>query len=150
MTKTQPQTFGEAAVEGLLAGSLAGVVMALYLLAASGLSGEGPATLLARFDGTGGGQPLTGALNHLAVSAVYGAAFGGLRRFIPFRRNDWRLGLLCGLAFGLALWALALSVLLPAASPLRAIPPVHFAVAHAIYGLVLGIYVNRQDAKSAK
>lgn len=143
MTKTQPQTFGEAAVEGLLAGSLAGVVMALYLLAISGLNGEGPATLLARFDGTGGGLPLAGALNHLAVSAVYGALFGSLRHLIPFRRNDWRLGVLCGLAFGLALWALALGVLLPTASPLRAIAPVHFAVAHGVYGLVLGFRVQR-------
>lgn len=143
MTKTQPQTFGEAAVEGLLAGSLAGVVMALYLLAVSGLNGEGPATLLARFDGTGGGQPLTGALNHLAVSAVYGAAFGGLRHITPFRRNEWRLGLLCGLAYGLALWAMALGLLLPAASPLRAIAPVHFGIAHVVYGLILGFLVQR-------
>jgi hypothetical protein len=127
----------------LLAGGVAGVAMAVYLLAAAGLSGEGPATLLARFDGSGSGLSVAGALNHLAVAAVYGAVFGGLRHLIPFRRNDWRLGLLCGLAFGLALWAVALAVLLPAASPLRAIAPVHFAVAHGVYGLIIGYMVQR-------
>jgi hypothetical protein len=143
ITRTQPQTISEAAVEGLLAGSLAGVVMALYLLAASGLSGEGPATLLARFDGSGNGLPVAGALNHLAVAVVYGAVFGSLRHIVPFRRSDWRLGLLCGPAYGLALLGLALGVILPAASPLRAIAPVHFAVAHGVYGLIIGYMVQR-------
>lgn len=146
ITKTQPQTIGEAAVEGLLAGGVAGLVMAVYLLAAVGLSGEGPTTLLARFDGSGNGLPLAGALNHLAVSAVYGALFGGLRHLIPFRRNDSRLSVLCGLAYGLGLLGLALGVLLPAASPLRAIAPVHFGLAHVVYGLVLGWLTGRRTA----
>lgn len=119
--------------------------MGLYLLGAEWLSGIGPAELFGRFDPAGSGSPVAGVLAHLAVSAVYGAFFGGLRHFIPLRRDDWRLGALCGLAFGLALWAGAVVILLPAASPVRAIAPVDFALAHVVYGIVVGLVVQRRE-----
>jgi hypothetical protein len=143
ITKAHTQTAGDAAVDGLLAGGAAGVGMAAYLLIAEWIGGMAALTVLGRFDPAGNGSPVAGVLAHLAVSAVYGAFFGGLRHLIPFRRSDWRLGLLCGLAYGLALLGLALGVLLPAASPLRAIAPVHFGVAHGVYGLIVGFMVNR-------
>lgn len=136
---TGERTIGEAAVDGLLAGLLAGVGMALYLLAAAGLGGEAPLAVLARFDVGGNASPLAGGLTHLATAAVYGAVFGGLRHLLPRARTDqwwWAAGL--GLAFGLALWALAMGAWLSPESPLRGLPPVHFALAHAGYGLVLG------------
>lgn len=140
-----PKTFSEAAADGLLAGLAAGMGMALYLLGAEWLSGIGPAEMFGRFDPGSSGSPVVGALAHLAVSAVYGALFGGLHRLLPIRRNDWRLSALGGLAFGLAVWAGAMLVLLPAASPLRAVTPVHFAVAHAVYGLALGVSILRKE-----
>lgn len=142
-----PKTFSEAAADGLLAGLVAGMGMALYLLAAAGLGGEAPLAALARFDVSGGASPLAGALAHLATAAVYGAAFGGLRRLIPFRRGDRRIGAVLGLVFGLALWGLALAVLLPASAPLRGLPPVHFGVAHVVYGVLLGGVVSRGETR---
>lgn len=148
--QTQPNvTLSDAAVDGLLAGGAAGVAMALYLLIAVWIGGVGPVETLGRFDPAGSGSPVAGALAHLAVAAVYGALFGGLRRFIPFRRDDWRLGALCGLAFGLALWAVAVGVLLPLGSPLRAIAPVHFAAAHGVYGVVLGFSTSRHNERNS-
>ena len=47
------QTAGDAAVDGLLAGAAAGIAMAVYLVVAGLLAGEGPASVLARFDPRG-------------------------------------------------------------------------------------------------
>ena len=44
------QTAGDAAVDGLLAGAAAGIAMAVYLVVAGLLAGEGPASVFARFD----------------------------------------------------------------------------------------------------
>jgi hypothetical protein len=130
----------EAVVDGLLAGGGAGLVMALYLLAAEWLLGEGPAAVLGWFDPSGGGSSLTGALAHVATACIYGAAFGALRLAVPRRAPLW----LSGLIYGLVLWALAVGVVLPgAASSLRELSPVHFAVAHGVYGLALGVLVGR-------
>ena len=144
-------TMGEAAVEGLLAGSMAGAAMLAYLIVIGLAAGDGSAVahhvveVVGRFDPGASGSPLIGLLAHLAVAGVYGALFGGGWRLAPFRRRfDRRLSPVCGLAYGLALWALAQGVLLPLwGSALRAVPPVHFAVAHALYGLTLGLLFRR-------
>jgi hypothetical protein len=136
-------TLGDAAVSGLLAGGGAGVVMMLYLAAVGLAQGDALGTTLGRFDAGvvgPGGSPLVGLLAHLATAAVYGALFGGAGRFVP---KGWRGRVpswLAGVGYGLILWGLALAALLPAlATSLRAIPPLHFAIAHGLYGLVLGI-----------
>jgi hypothetical protein len=57
--------------------------------------------------------------------------------------------LLAGAAYGLLLLAVAKVVVLPAAgSPLVEIPTLHFAVAHVIYGIVLGYLSERIGARS--
>jgi hypothetical protein len=49
-----------------------------------------------------------------------------------------------GLAYGLVLLLVAEVIVLPATgSPLRDIPIVHFALAHVIYGVVLGLLIAR-------
>lgn len=133
-------TIGDAAVDGLLAGIAAGIAMALYLVVVS-LFGEGVA-VLNRFD-PNGASPVVGTLMHLAVAGVYGAVFGiffnWLRRFnLP----AW----LSGLAFGLVLFGVAVTIILPSSrSALAGIPMLHLGIAHAVYGLVIGIIVGQSS-----
>lgn len=137
---------GEMAVDGLLAGGAAGVAMALYLvLAGATVPGLGPVEVLRRFDPGGGGSALTGALAHLAVAGVYGTLFGLGLSLIPARwRNQPRVIVLAAVAYGLALWGIAITLILPtAAAPLRDLPALHFAVAHVVYGVALGWLIRR-------
>ena len=141
------QTAGDAAVDGLLAGAAAGMAMAAYLVVIGLVAGEGPAVVLARFDPSGAGAalPLIGAVMHLAVSAVYGLLFGVIYRLIGRGRLAGRAaGMLMGLVYGLALLLVAQGLaLISAGVPLREISVAHFAIAHFIYGLVLGWLVAR-------
>lgn len=137
----KPSTVGDAAVEGLIHGIVAGVVMAAYLVVTGLLAGDSPATVLGGFGLEGGTAPLAGLLGHLAVSGVYGIIWGLLWRLV--RGRSGVPGWLAGIAYGLALF-LASQVLLPAAgSSLLAVPAGHLAVAHVIYGLVLGLWSGR-------
>ncbi len=136
-------TMGDAAVDGLIAGIGAGLLMAAYLIVVGLAMGESVGVVLGRFDPGRGGASVIGALAHLATAGVYGVFFGLGWRFVP---RGWRgrvPGWLAGLVYGLALFAVAL-VLLPAvASPLQEIPRIHFAVAHVIYGLALGFLIHK-------
>lgn len=136
----QPRSIGELAVDGLLIGVGAGVVMAAYLVLAGLAGGEAAADTLGRFDPTGGGVPLAGALAHLAAAAVYGALFGAARK-ITGRLPAW----LAGLGYGALLLGLANGILaVPAGQALRAIAPWHFLAAHLVYGLTLGLGLARR------
>ncbi len=127
----------EMAVEGLFAGVLAGVAMLLYLLASGLLSGETAGIVLGRFSIQTPPNPLQGALLHLAVSTIYGMLFGIVYGLLGRRLPAMGLALL----YALAIYLLAILVLLPSAeSPLLNITPVHFALAHLAYGLVLGLW----------
>ena len=139
------RTAGDAAVDGLLAGAAAGVAMLAYLVLAGLLAGEGPASVLIRFDPAKHGSPLTGAVVHLAVSAVYGLLFGVIYRWVGRGRLAGRAaGALLGLVYGLVLLLAAQGLTaVDAAASLRAIPAAHFALAHLIYGAVLGWLVAR-------
>jgi hypothetical protein len=139
------QTVSDAAVDGLLAGAAAGIAMAVYLVVAGWLAGEGPASVLDRFDPARRGAPLIGAVIHLAVSAVYGLLFGLIYRLVGRRRLSGRTaGALIGLVYGLMLLLLAQGLtLIGAGTTLREIPVVQFAIAHLVYGLVLGWLVAR-------
>jgi len=140
-------TLGDAAVSGLLAGGGAGGVMLLYLVVVGLAQGEAFGTTLGRFDAGvvgAGGSPVVGLLAHLATASVYGALFGVGARWLArlWARAPLWLG---GVAYGLILWGLALVAVLPVfATPLRAIPPLHFAIAHGLYGLALGLGLARR------
>jgi hypothetical protein len=139
------QTAGDAAVDGLLAGAAAGVAMAAYLVVAGLLAGEGAASVLARFDPARQGSPLMGAVVHLAVSAVYGLLFGVIYRLIGRGRLAGRpAGIALGLVYGLALLLVAQGLAaIDAGLALREIPVGQFAIAHLVYGLILGWLVAR-------
>jgi len=148
LTQIEVKT-GDAAADGLLKGIVAGVVMAVYLVLVGLVVGEGPGTVLARFAPSGGASVITGALVHLAVSAVYGALFGAgwhvVRHRQPF--DQLRAGSLppwlAGLLYGVILLVVAEAALLAGAdSPQREIPLVHFVAAHVIYGVSLGLLMR--------
>ncbi|MEP7358961.1 MAG: hypothetical protein ABI847_17055 [Anaerolineales bacterium] len=139
--KASNRTWGDAAVDGLLYGVAAGLVMALFLVCAGLLRGQSWVAMLGQFDPGLGARPMIGLLTHLAVASVYGAVFGVL----------WRVGArllrslpvwAAGLLFGLAMWLVAVLVAStrgPAAGGwLSGIPPLEFALAHGVYGLALG------------
>ncbi len=143
MTQTKRNSkSGDAAVDGLLGGLAGGVAMALFLVITGLIGGEGAADILGRFAPSGGADPLVGALAHLAVSAIYGAVFGVLT--IPFRGRV--PGWLAGLVYGLALYGVTQIIISGAGAALRGFAPVNFALAHVIYGLVLGWRVGRNAA----
>jgi hypothetical protein len=116
-----------------------------YIAVVGLLGGAGWQAALAQFDPGTAPQPLTGALTHLAVSGVYGAIFGlawrAVVRLWP-RLPGWA----AGLAYGMALWALAAVVTASGATGgwLKDLAPVHFGVAHAIYGVTVGFGVGRR------
>ncbi len=130
----------DAALDGLFGGLAGGIAMALYLIVWGWLAGRTPGSVLGLFDGAMRGAALSGALTHLAVSAVYGLLFGLSSWVLPLYVPAW----LGGMVYGLALVTIAEAALLPmSGSPLAEIPPLHFAVAHVIYGAILGLVSER-------
>lgn len=139
-TAERARSLSELAVDGLLYGVGAGLVMALYLAAAGLASGESAAATLSRFDPAGNNNAAAGILAHLATAAVYGALFGAARK-ITYRLPAW----LAGLGYGALLLGLANGILATqAGAALRAIAPWHFLAAHLIYGLTLGLGLGRR------
>lgn len=140
----EKMTAGDSAVNGLLSGILAGAAMTAYLIVALGVSGESPADVLNRFGSAEGAtSPLIGAVSHLAMSAIYGALFSLIWRWIARRSHRRGLALLGGLMYAGFIFAIAELILLPAVgSPLLDIP-LHFGIGHAIYGVTLGLLVKR-------
>lgn len=140
------KTVGDVAVDGLLGGMAAGLVMAAWLLVVGLIGGEGPAVTLGRFD-PGGQSPMVGALMHLAVSGIYGVAFALIVRLLSGRwpaakRYLWLLGV----AYGVLVWLVAQVAVLPSLNQaLAEIGSLVFLGAHAIYGLALGYLLSRHQ-----
>lgn len=132
---------GETAVNGLIAGLPAGLVMAISLMLTGILTGTQPLVTLGYFDPGRGGGWLSGLLAHLAVSAIYGMIFALLMRVGERIRPSFSRGsLLWGLVYGLMLYGAAVGVVFRAiASPLAQIAAWQLAAAHLLYGLVLSI-----------
>lgn len=142
-TGTHSNTAGDAAVDGLIGGVIAGIGMALFLVVVQWLGGESPVQLLTRFS-VGTPSPVVGALLHLAVAGIYGIGFGILYRFAPRALKLARgPSVVMGVVYGLVVFFLAETILLPGAgSALLAIPAVTFALAHVLYGGVLGWWTS--------
>ena len=138
-------SIGDAAVDGLLHGAAAGLVMAIYLVLIGLVTGVGLAATLSEFDLGQGTSPAREALIHLAVAAIYGMVFSVVYRLIVRRRPIGRGGsVIIGLAYGLLLWAIAQIAFVPGASvALSSLPAVHITIAHAIYGISLGVLSSR-------
>jgi drug/metabolite transporter (DMT)-like permease len=142
----QRRTTSDAAVDGLLAGIGAAIIMALFLLAAGFLSGDSPAIVLGRFDPLEGGSPLTGLLTHLAVAAIYGLVFGLIfLALVQLRPSLMKFGWLAGLVYGLLLYGIARGAFFAGAnSGLAQFSTISLLLAHLIYGLLTGILVYRK------
>ena len=142
--------WGDAAVDGLLSGVGAGLLMAALLLAAGWIGGRGWQTVLQQFDPGASPSALTGAVTHLAVSGVYGILFATLWRSLS---KVWRRlpAWLAGAVYGLLLWLLAATVTAARAnlggSWLQGIPPAQLAAAHITYGLSLGWLMSRLQGR---
>ena len=152
MSNSQPLTrarssIGDAAVDGLLNGVAAGVVMAIYVMISGVLTGAGLAATLSAFDLGQGASPVRGALIHLAVAAIYGMVFSLIYRLIGRGRSISRGGdVLIGVAYGLLLWLITQVAFAGGISvALSSLPAVHFAVAHALFGLTLGWLIGRKQ-----
>ena len=138
---------GDAAVKGLFNGFIAGIGMAVVLVAAGLLSDVPAASTLDLFTPVSGSGPLTGLLAHLAISGIYGMVFGLLwSTVLRWLRTDSVLwwAVLSGAAYGLLLWLGAQFILLPTtgAAP-GSIPAGQFLLAHLVYGLILGWLFGR-------
>ena len=139
---------GDTAVDGLLAGLVAGMGMAVYLLLTGLLMGRGLAEVFGLFDPAQAGNGLMGMLAHLAVSGIYGVFFAlvmmGLSKVWP---SILPMGWLVGLVYGLLLFGAARGLLLtavdsPILEPQLRLTAVHFGIAHGVYGLVLGYWLG--------
>jgi len=144
MMEAQPiviksKSFEDAAIDGLFGGLIAGVLMILVLILAGLVTGDAPASVLARFHTGQAANPWSGSLIHLAVSGIYGVIFSLLVFLTPGKLIARLPGWLVGLVYGLLLLALALNVLLPGLrSALQEMPWGVLAVGHLVYGLTLG------------
>lgn len=142
MEKTHTQikphsSIGDAAVSGLFGGLLGGLAMALVIILFSLFAGQG-LSYMGYFSTATPVPPLQGLLMHLAVSAIYGMLFSLILHGLKVDRLNLP-GWLVGLVYALALWVLAITVMLPAAhSLLLTLPWVVFFSGHVAYGLVLG------------
>lgn len=124
---------GDGAVEGLLYGLVAGVIMLAYLVFISLALQSGPLNLLATVAGGLDVAPLLVIVGHFALAALYGVVWGMLcylilaRVTLPF----W----LWGLLYGALLWAVS-ALLLPAGLD---VPVIYGGGAHLLFGLSLGL-----------
>lgn len=126
---------GDRAVDGLFAGLLSGIGMALLLVIAGAATGNSPAEVLGTFSPGRDGNPAIGAAAHLAVSGLYGLTFAILAGYLKSWAPLWAPGMVYGLVlFGLA----ALSRL-----PGSALNPTAFLLAHLLYGGLLGWRLSR-------
>ena len=142
-------TAGDTAVDGVLAGLVAGLISALLLILIGLISGDSPGTVLGRFDPSLAGNPLIGGLLHLATSAVYGMMFALLFRLIGRRWSGAnRLVWLLGLLYGLLLLVIAEVVILSGfETMLGDFSTGAFAAFHIVYGLTLGIALERSHRR---
>lgn len=145
---------GDAAVDGLFSGIVAGIAMAAYLVAAGFWLGEMPGEILARFAVESTPDPVRGALLHLAVSGIYGLLFAlacqVTTRIWKWAPPLWLVGIVGGL-YGLALYFFAQAIILPgASSALHEFSTLHLAVAHIVYGISLGVILYRSLIKKSE
>jgi hypothetical protein len=134
------------AVDGLIYGLISGVAMVLSLAAFALRSGETPGAYLEHFSAGGLTSPIQGLLSHLAVSAIYGVLFGALIWSMLIRFSPAKItSIIGGLVYAAVLLLLAQTAILPGTgSPLAQLTFWQWALAHAVYGLVLGSLFARK------
>lgn len=101
-------TAGDAAVEGLINGILAGIVMAVVVVGIETLAGASPLAALAYFAVSNDASPFLGLFTHIAVSGIYGVIFGVTTMMIAKQlgtRRNLGLWLVLGAVYGCSFWA---------------------------------------------
>jgi membrane associated rhomboid family serine protease len=118
--------------------------MLLFLMLSDFLAGNGPVVTLQRFSVPGQpAPPVVAGFLHLGVSAVYGGIFGLILYHLPGGRIAGLRKIIAGLVYGLLLYLIAITLLLPSSgSALLEVHPLVFGAAHAIYGVVLGRFTS--------
>ncbi|MCO6452221.1 MAG: hypothetical protein J5I90_15675 [Caldilineales bacterium] len=136
----------DIAIDGLLAGVAAGVVMAVALELIGLVTGSSFGAMLARLDPGGASSTVNGLLAHIAVSGIYGLVFGLLYKLVRSQRilsavPVWLLGVVYGLLL------LIISQLLTSFNQyaLQGISFVSLLAVHLVYGAVLGWLVGRRE-----
>ena len=137
------RSIGDVAVDGLLRGVAAGLVMAAVLVLI-GLLAQLPLQLvLSRFDPTGAQSAATGLLAHLATAGIYGLIFALLTAPVTGRVGGRMV--LAGALYGLALWGVSRGLMASdLGAPLRIFPAWGWFAAHVAYGAVLGWLMGRR------
>ena len=136
-----------AAIHGAMAGVLGAIVMALLMMMVTAGQGGGFWTPLQLIGGVAFGSAwqslgsaLLGAVIHLIVGAIVGAIYGLLTRRIEGTVYTTMLGMV----FGIAVFAPATYLILPAIDPVM-YGTMHLGVlfmAHIVYGLITGAAVG--------
>ena len=130
---------GDRAVDGLLPGIAAGVVMIGYLVLNGLMNGVRVSQMLANFS-PAGDSAFSGLLTHLAVSSVYGLLFS----LLVGRLDGRRVILAGGLLYGLVLFAVGNALLIPIMmEALANFGSLALLVAHLLYGVTLGVIFMR-------
>ena len=132
---------GDAAVDGLLNGVIAGVGMGLYVLLVFLVNGLPINEILSYFSNMSA-SPVIGALVHLAVSGIYGVLFGLAYTLFLTRWTitsyTWFV-VLVGIVYGGLLWLVATFVVFRSSLSVENISGMHLLIAHLIFGLMLGL-----------
>lgn len=138
---------GDAAVEGLMYGVLAGAAMAVFVLVVELTAGKTPGVVLGYFDASHQASPFGGLFTHIAVSGIYGVVFGIVTMLLarmPGARVTLGMWLLLGAMYGVFIFGVATWIVLPrTVSALRELPIWVLAGAHLMYGVSLGWLVSR-------
>ena len=143
------RSVGDAAVDGLLNGLIAGSIMTIYIALIGVTMGTNLAAVLSAFDLGQGTSPVRGVLIHLAIAAIDGMIFSLIYRLIEQHRTVGQGGsVLIGLVYGLLLWSIAqVAITAGINDSLGSLPVVHLVVAHVIYGVTLGCMARRRWAE---
>lgn len=136
----------DAVIDGLFNGIQAGILMGMYLALVLIASRQGVEPFLNNLSKVTGASPLTSVFFHLAVSGIYGTLFGSISKLAsikwPASTSTWPSQVM-GVIFGALLYLFASTVLLPETRELvQGIQPIHFLIAHLIYGWSLGLLMS--------
>ncbi len=132
-TTTSP---GEAAVDGLLNGLLAGLAMLAFLLVAGLLAGSPTLQTIQSLGWEKGSAPFAGVFAHLAVASFYGLLWGPAWRWL--HRHSALPSWMLGVAYGILLFLLAQSLVHTLPAPLQVLNANLLLAAHCVYGFTLG------------
>jgi hypothetical protein len=143
---------GDLAVDGIFTGIEAGIIMAVFLVVVSASQRISASEVLVAFSLQQPGTLIGGLLTHLALSCIYGILFSLCFYFIgrrnAFLRNTIS-GLAAGLAYGVILFLAAEFFLFNiTATLLERLPLTLLLVAHLVYGLALGLLIQRRQRSS--